>query len=106
MTAEPDPTPIHSLMGSRPLGALGGAVLLCHPTAEAHAMLKGADVVLAVDVSDPTRRKVVKGEQHLRQVARPGRAEELRMLMVEMDIDTDELEWLAAAVRVACRSRG
>lgn len=62
-------------------------------------VVASADVVLAQDVMTG-RQAVVYGRNVLEAIAASGQADELAVLAVELDMDTDELERLVALVRV------
>lgn len=59
--------------------------------------LDQAEVIIAVDV-DTGRESLVYGRDNLKRIAASGNSEPLPVLHVELDIETDELERLVAAV--------
>ena len=62
------------------------------------ALLKGADVIFGRDV-DSQRIFLVYGRDALERVRRRNKAEKLAAVTVDLDQDSDELEWLCAAVK-------
>lgn len=62
-------------------------------------VVASADVVLAQDVMTG-RQALVYGRSVLEAIAAGGQADEVAVLAVELDMDTDELERLIALVRV------
>jgi len=69
------------------------------------AVIREADVVLAVDVNDPRRQKIVKGKAALRRTARSESSALLKVFRVELDLDTDEYEWLETVIAYTRRAR-
>lgn len=71
----------------------------CIEVPEGRETLKSADVVLAVDVMSRATQ-VLRGEELLRRVVATGQTEKMKVLGVELDMNTAELEYVAAALRV------
>ena len=68
-------------------------------TPEGAVEIAGADVILAEDPAKGSRY-VLRGRDELERIKASGRAEQLIMLRVRVDDDTDDLERMAAAVEV------
>lgn len=85
--------PIHALFAEDDIGP--NESLAPHPA----DVVASADVVLAQDVMTG-RQALVYGRSVLEAIAASRQADELAVLVVELDMDTDELERLIALVRV------
>ena len=103
--SEPKPIPVHTMMDAAqqmpPSPETDVVVYL--PTDAAKAAVRECEVLMAVDAMNPDRVKVLKGEKVLDGIIRSGVARPVKVLRVELDLDTSELEWLAALVKITGR---
>lgn len=61
-------------------------------------LVEKADVIFGQDV-DSRRPFVLYGTERLEAIRAGGETEQLRVLVIDLDDDTTELEWAVAAVR-------
>ncbi len=87
-----DPVSIHSLLTTEALSGAGRS----STTQEGEERIAAADVIFAHDTDSGVNR-LVHGRRVLEQMTR-SRKTPSRILRVEMDRDTNELEHLAAAI--------
>ena len=68
-------------------------------------LLNRADVIIAWDV-DTQGRTVMYGRDTLMAIVEAGESRDVNVVIVELDADTEELDWLATAVRVVKGTEG
>ena len=64
---------------------------------EARESIARADVILGIDIRDPGHRALFYGRAALQRIARSGKEQDMNILEVPMDFETDDVEALVAA---------
>ena len=85
---------VHALMGADPMVPAEAGSLVYFPSPAGARALAAANVVVAEDVTDPTRTVAFRGV-----AADPLPGGIPLGLVVELDFDSDELPWLVAVLR-------
>jgi len=86
-----NPTPIEALFSSEGMNP--------NPDIDANGLMSEADVIFGVDVMT-CNRFLVYGRDALKRIARIGLSEDLAVVVIELDQESEELEKLIALVEV------
>ena len=64
---------------------------------EARESIASADVILGIDIRDPGHRTLFFGRAALQRIARSGKEQDMNILEVRVDFETDDVEALVGA---------